>query len=192
MNKKKLIRDYILDELAKIEDFSKKDERIFKNFFANYEDIIPQGCLVAAYIPSGNEYNILPLLKDLESRGHKIAVAFMENSENIEFCYWSDGDELENSKIFPKIKEPKNKVIAKDPKVVIVPLVGCDIKCNRVGRGKGIYDKKIEQLQKMKLNIIFMAICYEEQILAEVPVEPHDKKLDYIVTEKKIFKFLLN
>lgn len=189
MNEKKLIRDDILIRLAKIKDFSEKDKKIYQNFFVNYEDIIPKDGVIAAYIPIETEYNLYPLLKELEKRGHKIAVAFMESSENIEFCYWREGDELENSKIFPKIKEPKKKDIVRNPEVVIVPLIGCDVTCNRIGRGKGVYDKKIEQLQNSKLSTIFIGLCYEEQILDKVPTEPHDKKLNYIISEKKIFKF---
>lgn len=193
MKEKKLIRDNILLKLAKVEDFSKKDEGIYKVFFENYEILIPKDATtIAAYIPCENEYNVFPILKELTNRGHKIVVPFMKNEENIDFCYWKEGDLLEKCKNFPKISEPKNKAIANDFKVIIVPLVGCDASGNRIGRGKGIYDRKIDELQRSNLDIISIGLAYEEQISNRIPTEDHDKRLNYIVSEKNIFVTLRN
>lgn len=192
MSEKKILRNNILKKLAEIIDFSNKDKDIYQNFFANYESIITKDAIIGAYIPIENEYNIFPILKELEKRGHKIAIAFMKNHNDLEFSYWKNGDELENSKIFPKIREPKNKNIVNNLEIIIVPLVGCDSECNRLGRGKGIYDKKIQQLLNLKLSTILIGLCYDEQIIEKVPIEPHDKKINYIISEKKIFRSKIN
>lgn len=192
MNKKNILRQEILKKLAKIIDFSNKDNDIYKNFFANYRSIIPNNVTIGAYIPIEKEYNIFPILEELEKRGHKIAIPFMKNDNDLEFSYWSSGEELENSKIFSKIREPRHKNIASNLEIVIVPLIGCDSECNRLGRGKGIYDKKIQQLLNLKLNTILLGLCYDEQIIEKVPIESHDKKLNYIISEKKIFRSKIN
>ena len=66
----------------------------------------------------------------------------------------------------------------------LVPGVAFDDRCQRLGRGKGFYDRLL-------LNAEFsMGIFYEcQRFDGEIPSEPHDIKLDMIVTEKQIYTF---
>ena len=66
----------------------------------------------------------------------------------------------------------------------LVPGVAFDSRCQRLGRGKGFYDRLL-------LNAEFsMGIFYEcQRFEGEIPSEPHDIKLDMIVTEKQIYTF---
>jgi 5-formyltetrahydrofolate cyclo-ligase len=68
---------------------------------------------------------------------------------------------------------------------IIIPGVAFDGMGNRVGFGKGYYDK---YLSKIKRNIKKTAVAYEYQVLRNVPSESHDIKMDYIVTEKRVIK----
>lgn len=65
--------------------------------------------------------------------------------------------------------------------LIIVPGVAFDRKKNRLGRGKGFYDRLLSTLQVPKIGI-----CYNFQLKDQIPVEPFDKKMDLIVTEKEI------
>ena len=65
--------------------------------------------------------------------------------------------------------------------LVIVPGVAFDEQCNRLGYGKGYYDK----LLKHRISPA-IALSYEEQIVASLPAEPHDIKMDKIITDKRI------
>jgi hypothetical protein len=64
---------------------------------------------------------------------------------------------------------------------IIVPGVAFDKKLNRLGRGKGYYDKLLVQTSATKIGI-----CYELQLFDEIPAEPHDIKMDFIITENNI------
>lgn len=64
---------------------------------------------------------------------------------------------------------------------IVVPGVAFDRKANRLGRGKGFYDRLLAQTHALKIGI-----CYDLQLLDEIPAEPHDIKMDIIVTENNI------
>lgn len=85
------------------------------------------------------------------------------------------------------IREPKpecSKAIdIKDLDVVIVPAVAYDTDCYRLGYGGGFYDRFLENLRPDAKTI---GIAFDLQIFDEVPKEPHDAQLDFIITESKI------
>ncbi|WP_326911405.1 5-formyltetrahydrofolate cyclo-ligase [Sedimentibacter sp. MB31-C6] len=84
--------------------------------------------------------------------------------------------------------EPKKELITPvDLKIIdliIVPGVVFDRKLNRIGFGKGYYDRI---LSKKRSDTKAIAIAYEFQVLNEIPHEEHDIKMDMIVTEEKIY-----
>ena len=67
--------------------------------------------------------------------------------------------------------------------LVIVPGVAFDASCNRMGRGKGYYDRLLSESVAAKIGVAFSF-----QIVDKVPVDPHDVPLDMVVTEVDIFK----
>lgn len=82
------------------------------------------------------------------------------------------------------IDEPAKFEVSKiTPNIAIIPLLACDKSGNRIGFGKGYYDKWL-----FGKNLVKIGVCYDFQVLESVPSEPTDIKLDYIVTEKEIIK----
>ena len=67
--------------------------------------------------------------------------------------------------------------------VVFVPGVAFDAAGNRLGRGKGWYDR---MLAKLGDKPILVALAYDFQVVKEVPIEAWDRKVHYIVTETKL------
>ncbi|MBR6432730.1 MAG: 5-formyltetrahydrofolate cyclo-ligase [Muribaculaceae bacterium] len=65
---------------------------------------------------------------------------------------------------------------------IIVPGVAFDCHCNRMGRGKGFYDRL---LSRGKLYTI--GVCHDCQLLDEIPCEPHDRPLDCVVSPTHFF-----
>ncbi len=68
--------------------------------------------------------------------------------------------------------------------LVILPGLGFDRQCRRLGRGKGYYDRFLPKLRK---ETILIGIGFDEQIAESVPTEPHDRTLHYVVTPTRIF-----
>ncbi len=59
----------------------------------------------------------------------------------------------------------------------LIPGIGFDLRGGRLGRGGGFYDRLLAQVSGIKCGVAF-----DEQIAAEIPVEPHDIRLDCILT----------
>jgi 5-formyltetrahydrofolate cyclo-ligase len=66
------------------------------------------------------------------------------------------------------------------PALLVVPGMAFDRQGNRMGHGKGYYDKFFAKLDGLGVSYIRAALCLEQQILSEVPTDPWDKKMDAI------------
>jgi len=75
-----------------------------------------------------------------------------------------------------------------DVDLFIVPGVAFDERGNRLGMGKGCYDRALSCVKRE--NII--ALAYEFQLVEEVPSYHHDVKVGWIVTEKRFIRTLEN
>lgn len=80
---------------------------------------------------------------------------------------------------------PKVKRVFEKAKIdiVIVPGVAFDKKFNRMGFGKGYYDRFLSDITALKIGV-----CHSFQLLDEIPSEEHDIKMDMIITEDKVWK----
>ena len=85
-----------------------------------------------------------------------------------------------------RIPEPDTskgiKIEKKYIKIVIVPLVGFDENCNRLGHGKGYYDRFLENYKARKIGVAF-----ECQKLDQIITDQYDIQPDMIITEKNIY-----
>ena len=84
------------------------------------------------------------------------------------------------------IPEPdKNKIVY--PDVLLVPMVAFDNNRFRLGYGGGYYDRYISRM-KGKKNFISIGLAFDFQKVKRLPINKFDKKVDLIVTNKKIYK----
>lgn len=65
--------------------------------------------------------------------------------------------------------------------MIIVPGVAFDRRCNRLGRGKGYYDQFLPKLKALKVGV-----CFDFQLLDQVPADDRDIKMDMIVSENDL------
>jgi 5-formyltetrahydrofolate cyclo-ligase len=66
--------------------------------------------------------------------------------------------------------------------LVLVPGVAFDRAGRRLGRGLGFYDRLLAEVPGVKCGV-----AYDWQILSELPAEPHDMSVDFIVTPTQFF-----
>lgn len=66
--------------------------------------------------------------------------------------------------------------------MIIVPAVAYDRKGNRVGRGKGYYDRLLKRTRAMKVGV-----AYDFQVFDEIDAERHDIPVDIVITENGIY-----
>jgi len=89
------------------------------------------------------------------------------------------------------IKQPAAGCPAADPEkidLIVVPGVGFDLSGQRIGYGKGYYDRVLHRLEgKGKLT----AFCYDFQIVDSLAGEQHDVNIDRIITEQRLINTAL-
>ena len=76
------------------------------------------------------------------------------------------------------ILEPDNNTITDYSMIdlAVIPGVAFDSSCNRLGRGKGYYDRLLPKLHCPKIGI-----CFKFQFVDSIPAEPHDILMDKII-----------
>lgn len=70
-----------------------------------------------------------------------------------------------------------------EPEIVLVPGLGFTREGARLGRGKGYFDKFLSSFSGVSIGV-----CFEEQLVPNTYNEAHDRDVDFVITEKNIFK----
>ena len=140
--------------------------------------------IIGAYYPANYEVNILNFLEEASKNKFKIALPVVLSSTLMRFRLWAIKEPLFVSKF--GILEPENKKKEIIPDLVIVPLVAFDRQLNRIGYGRGYYDRCLQKIKKIKNKSIFLGMAYYFQKCKSIPVNKHDFKLHYIFTERGI------
>lgn len=66
---------------------------------------------------------------------------------------------------------------------LLVPGLAFDRRGERLGRGKGYYDRALAQTNATKVGVTFSCLLFED----ELPAEPHDQKVDFVATEDGVW-----
>ena len=140
--------------------------------------------IIAGYYPANHEVNVLEFLEEASKKKFNIVLPVIKNSVKMSFKNWVFKDPLYVSKY--GILEPENLKKDITPDFVIVPLVAYDNKLNRIGYGKGYYDRSLEKIKNIKKEMISLGVAYSFQKCKNIPVNKHDFKLDYVFTERGI------
>tara|TARA_Y100000590_G_scaffold434191_1_gene552128 strand:+ start:106 stop:672 length:567 start_codon:yes stop_codon:yes gene_type:complete len=139
---------------------------------------------IAGYYPSYYEADILSFLETASKKKFRIVLPVIKSSNAMVFKPWFFNDPLYVSNF--GTLEPKNSKKKIIPDLIMVPLVAFDNQLNRIGYGKGYYDRSLKKISKNKNKIVTIGIAYSFQRCKKIPVNKHDFKLDYIFTERGI------
>lgn len=109
--------------------------------------------------------------------GNKTLLLPCVKGDELELRYFDGEERLQPGEGYA-IPEPVGELFTDWGKIdlILVPGVAFDKSGNRLGRGKGYYDKVLKQTGAYKLGV-----CFDFQLVERVPVEPHDVKMDRVV-----------
>ena len=172
----------------------KKYLKLRKNFFIkkfNFDPLFKiinknfsnKKFIVAAYFPYNYEVDVTSFIKMAILKNYKIALPVIYTGNNMKFKIWNFNDPLMINKY--GILEPNRSNKTVYPDCFLVPLAAYDNNLNRIGYGKGFYDKALKKINKIK-KIITIGIAYSFQKANKIPVNKYDYRLDYILNEKRI------
>ena len=88
------------------------------------------------------------------------------------------------------IPEPSKDSEEITPQLFFVPCLGFDSNGYRIGYGGGFYDKTFAKLKRLKFKFYTVGFAFDKQKQNKIPREKYDYKLDFVLTEKQLYKFL--
>ena len=134
---------------------------------------------VGGYWPIRSEVDPRPLMEALIGRGQEVALSQILHP-HLSWRSWRPGDVLVHGGF--GVREPGPDAPEIFPRVLLVPLAAFDRRCNRLGYGKGHFDRSIAELSS-RHPVLTIGLAYAAQEIDAVPAEPHDRRLDLILTE---------
>ena len=175
--RKKISNDEIIDFSIKIAN-NCLNLNIWQ--YSNYHIFLP--------IEKKKEVDTSPILNILTGKQKQVVISKSNFKDYSLTNYILDDDVILEFNNYG-IPEPRNgKKIKTDLiDVVFIPLLAFDKSGNRVGYGKGFYDKALKKINKIK-KIITIGIAYSFQKANKIPVNKYDYRLDYILNEKRIIR----
>lgn len=139
------------------------------------------GTIVSGFLPIRSEADIRPLMARLKARGARLCLPIVQDKTTIVFRELVPGAELIDTGFGTRGPGPEAAVL--DPEILLVPLSAFDAEGNRIGYGAGHYDRAIARLLQKGREPRLIGIAFDCQEVAEVPAEPHDVRLQAILTE---------
>ncbi|OGW29649.1 MAG: 5-formyltetrahydrofolate cyclo-ligase [Nitrospirae bacterium GWC2_42_7] len=175
-------RDRIPTEVRKIKDkmiavkLASLEE--FRNagvvfYFASFRTEVDTLGMIRASILEGKRV----LLPKVDKEGHNLRLFEIKSTDELTSGYMGIPE--------PSVLSEDRIAGINEADVVIIPGAGFDMSGNRIGYGAGYYDKLLSGLTK---NIVIIAPAYEEQIADSIPSEPHDIKVNIIVTDRRVIR----
>lgn len=139
------------------------------------------GPTVAVYLPIGSEIDPRPLMTKLIAAGAKLALPCVQDDGTMVYRAYQRGDMLEQRPF--GLLEPNPEVPELHPTLVITPLLAFDRQGNRLGYGKGHYDRALTRLREQG-RVFVCGLAFFGQEAESLPAEAHDVPLDWVMTER--------
>ena len=135
---------------------------------------------VLFYAPLAEEIDVWPLLRETLAAGRQVALPRFDRAAGkyVACCVSDIEAELVAGRF--GIREPAERCPGLDgarADWILVPGEAFDLNGNRLGRGAGFYDRLLCEIRGTRCGVAF-----DEQIVRELPAEPHDMRMALVVT----------
>ena len=145
------------------------------------ERIPVAGRIVSGFLPIQSEIDARPLTDRLRAAGARLALpAFPDRKGPMIFRLLERGAELVPMGFGTYGPGPEQPEV--QPEILLTPLAAFDAHGHRIGYGKGHYDQALARLDEIGPRIA-IGLAFSCQQVDAVPAEPHDRRLDCLLTE---------
>jgi 5-formyltetrahydrofolate cyclo-ligase len=147
---------------------------------------MPGASTILFFAPLPKELDIWPVLELSLALGTNCALPFFDVEKK---TYGAKIIEKLGTDIVPGkfgVREPAStcaEIYLNQFDLVLVPGLAFDLSGNRLGRGQGFYDRLLAKTSGVKCGV-----GYDFQLLKKIPAEPHDAKVDFILTPTRCVK----
>ncbi len=172
-------------EVPLYKELSQKAAQLFLD-----SELYRRAPLILAFVSLKTEIDTHPLIEKMMNDGKKVAVPLTTDTSMFFKLLQNEKPLCEQLRCGNfGIEEPVPELQDIAPEslpegtVILVPGMAFSESGLRLGKGKGYYDSYIAQVPA---HMILAGYAFQLQILQNVPCEPHDKKVNYLITEEKI------
>lgn len=148
-----------------------------------------EAATVLFYVEFRSEVITLPMIDAALGAGKNVLVPKVEKDGHRLRLFGLTDPAAELVAGYMGIPEPDDTRLTEyqpaDIDLVVLPGVGFDTSCARLGYGGGYYDRLIE---KLRPGTPLVALAFEAQVEERVPCEKHDKPMDMVVTEDRVIR----
>lgn len=172
---KKMLRKAVRARLAAMSDADKEQQSTAICHSLKAQIAVTGARVVALFSPLPDEPRIWPLVEDL-SKNMLVLLPRVEGDVMNFYCY---SPESMSSGAFGILEPVGGEPVAPyEIDVMVVPGVAFTLTGDRMGRGKGYYDKymSLEEFRAVKIGV-----CYDVQLVDVLPTEIHDVKIDSVI-----------
>jgi 5-formyltetrahydrofolate cyclo-ligase len=174
------LREYMKNRRVENENRDVKERLLLENFQAFLSaQGIKEKRKFFIYLSFFMEAPTDGLIETLVRFGHEVYCPRMEDKSMMMVQF---GDDFTLSHM--GIREPVGERYDGAIDYIVLPLLAVDEHGNRLGYGKGYYDRFLREYPKTER----IGYCYDFQVRKSVPFEPHDQRLTAIVTDKRIIQ----
>ncbi|MFH8869792.1 5-formyltetrahydrofolate cyclo-ligase [Streptomyces griseus] len=139
---------------------------------------------VAAYVSVGREPGTRALLEALRGRGVRVLLPVLLADNDLDWAAYEGPEHL-----LPAgrgLLEPDGPRLGPaavvEAQAVLLPGLAVDGAGMRLGRGGGSYDRVLARLTAAGAHPALVVLLYDDEVVAWVPSEPHDRPVDAVVT----------
>ena len=197
-NQKRTTRNLIRTRLQQLNPEEIKNQCIRGNTRFIESDLYKNADEILLYKSTELEFSVNLIGEQSLKDNKKIAFPTVINSENSEMeFFWVDSLDEKFFKVGKwGIIEPKTDLVKVNVSelrnaVVLVPGVAFDFCGNRLGHGKGFYDKYLNSAEQILSDkkLILVGAAFDVQYIPKIPANNFDIKMDYILTGNLLNKF---
>lgn len=184
-HEKQKLRQTVVAARRALPDHAARSARIRERLLDYLGSRLPHPALL--YLGARDEIDTAPLVQHWLAATGQVIVPYCLPGHQLGLFRLQDFSELTPGVY--GILEPasdlraEREVSPQSIELAILPGVAFDLRGNRLGHGKGYYDRLLPHLRPQCRRI---AMAFECQMVAEVPTEPHDIPVETIITEQRV------
>jgi len=172
---------------AKQPDADRLSRQVFQRLTAL--DVYARSGTLMLYLDVRSEVRTRWFLPTAWAAGKRVIVPYCENGD-IHLFQLENLDELSPGTMGvlepkPELRGNGHQINPTDLDLIIMPGLAFDRRGGRLGYGKGYYDRFLHQTRD---DAVKAAVCFECQLFPNIPVLPHDIRMDLVITECAIYR----
>lgn len=140
---------------------------------------------IFCYVSCGGEVETHRLIETLLQMGKRVVVPRCKPEGQMDCVpIAAMSDLIPGAMNIPEPRFDTPHIPSEQVDFAVVPAVACGKDGSRLGQGGGYYDRFLE-----RVPCDFAALCQNDFLLPAVPCEPHDRKMNIIVTPQQVLRF---